>query len=53
MRALHEYRSGTRTNPIMAGFAAPLTDQEIEDLAAYFSSLPGQLSTLHGHMQGQ
>lgn len=53
VRALHEYRSGTRTNPIMAGFAAPLTDQEIEDLAAYYSALPGQLSTLHGHMQGQ
>ena len=52
-RALHEYRSGKRTNPIMAGFAGPLTDQEIEDLAAYFSSLPGKLSTLHGHLQGQ
>lgn len=53
MRALHEYRSGTRTNPIMAVWATQLNDQEIEDLAAYFSSLPGQLSTLHGHMQGQ
>ncbi|MBX3700820.1 MAG: cytochrome c [Dokdonella sp.] len=52
-RALHEYRSGKRTNPIMAGFAGPLSDQEIDDLAAYFSSLPGKLSTLHGHVQGQ
>ncbi len=52
-RALQEYRNGKRTNPIMAGFAKPLTDQEIEDLAAYFSALPGKLGTLHGHVQGQ
>lgn len=52
-RALHEYRDGTRTNPIMVGFAKPLTDQEIEDLAAYFSALPTKLGTLKGHVQGE
>lgn len=53
-RALHEYRDGSRTNPIMAGFAKPLSDQEIEDIAAYFAALPGsKLSTLHGHVQGE
>lgn len=42
-QALSEYRSGARTNAIMAGFAAALSDQDIKDLAAYFSS---QESTL-------
>lgn len=40
-KALGDYRSGRRTNAIMAGFAAPLTDQDIEDLAAWFSSQHG------------
>jgi cytochrome c553 len=59
--ALHEYQSGQgnhpavgahRTNAIMNGMAAPLSDQDIEDLAAYFSSLPGKLSDLHGKVSG-
>lgn len=36
--ALHQYKSGKRKNPIMAGFAATLSDKDIADLAAYFSS---------------
>jgi cytochrome c553 len=48
-KALHEYKSGERNNPIKAGFAATLSDADIEDLAAYFSSLPGsKLTDLHG-----
>ena len=43
-KALHDYKSGARVNPIMAGFAAPLNEQDIEDLAAYFST---QASPLH------
>jgi cytochrome c553 len=52
-KALHEYKSGERKNPIMAGFAATLSDADIEDLAAYFSSLPGsKLTDLHGKVSG-
>ncbi|HJP97316.1 MAG TPA: cytochrome c [Rhodanobacteraceae bacterium] len=51
-QALHEYKSGRRTNAIMNGMAAPLSDQDIDDLAAYFSSLPSKLSDLHGKIQG-
>ena len=40
-RALMDYRSGARKNPIMAGFAAGLTDADIANLAAYFSSQSG------------
>lgn len=50
--ALHEYKDGRRNNPIMKGFAAQLSDQDIEDVAAYFSGLPTKLDTLKGHIQG-
>lgn len=38
-RQLHAYRRGeTRTNPSMAPMAANLSDQDIEDLAAYYAA---------------
>ena len=43
--ALRGYRDGSRQNAIMAGFASQLSDEDIEDLAAWFSSLPGPLQT--------
>lgn len=51
-QALHEYQTGGRNNPIMKGFAATLSNQDIEDITAYFSGLPTKLSTLNGHIQG-
>jgi len=33
------FKSGERKNPMMSPMAAPLSDADIEDLAAYFSSL--------------
>ena len=44
-KALRDYKSGARKNPIMAGFAAPLTDKDIENVAAYFSTQPSVLAT--------
>ena len=44
-KALHDYKSGARKNPIMAGFAATLSDKDIEDVAAYFASQPPVLVT--------
>ena len=44
VRALSDYKAGHRNNPIMKGFAAQLSKQDIEDLAAWFSS---QKSSLH------
>lgn len=49
---LHEYKDGRRNNAIMKGFAATLSEQDIEDVSAYYSSLPTKLDTLEGHMQG-
>src|SRR5919204_1490675 len=38
VRALSDYKAGHRTNGIMKGFAGQLSKQDIEDLAAWFSS---------------
>jgi len=38
---LSEYKAGTRSNPIMAGFAAGLSEQDQKDVAAWFSSQSG------------
>jgi cytochrome c553 len=43
-KALRDYKSGARKNPIMAGFAATLTKDDIENLAAYFAAQPAVLS---------
>jgi len=48
VHALKAYRSGARQNAIMAGFATALTDQQIADLAAYFSSQESALQTVIG-----
>ena len=45
VQSLKSYRSGSRQNAIMAGFATQLSDDDIADLAAWFSSLPGPLQT--------
>ena len=37
-KALRDYKSGARKNPIMAGFAGALTPQDIRNLAAYYAS---------------
>ncbi len=36
---LRNYRSGKRPNEVMAVIAKPLSDTEIDDLAAWYSSL--------------
>ena len=48
VRALTDYKIGKRSNPIMKGFASQLSKQEIEDVAAWFSS---QKSALHDQRQ--
>ena len=43
VRALKDYKSGERDNAIMKGFAAGLSDQDMQDLAAWFASQNGGL----------
>ncbi|HEY2276524.1 MAG TPA: c-type cytochrome, partial [Steroidobacteraceae bacterium] len=45
VRALNEYKHGGRKNPVMKGFAATLKDEEIAQIAAYFSGMSPSLST--------
>ena len=40
-KALRDYKSGARKNPIMAGFAGPLAAQEIENLSAFYAAQSG------------
>lgn len=44
VKALSDYKSGKRSDPVMKGFAAGLSRQDMEDLAAWFAS---QKSSLH------
>lgn len=41
LRALKDYKLGNRKNPIMGGQVANLSEQDMADLAAYFSSQQG------------
>jgi cytochrome c553 len=44
-KTLRDYKSGARKNPIMAGMAQGLTQKDIDDVSAYYSSLPAVLAT--------
>jgi cytochrome c553 len=39
VKQLKAFRDGTRSDPMMSPMAAPLSDEDINNLAAYFSSL--------------
>lgn len=39
VKQLKDFRSGTRVDAMMAMMAMPLSDADIEDLAAYYASL--------------
>lgn len=40
-KALNDYKSGARKDPIMAGMAAALSREDIENVAAYYASQSG------------
>ena len=39
VEAMKDYKSGKRKNAVMKAFAAPLNDQDVENLAAYYAAL--------------
>jgi len=47
--ALKAYRSKTRDNVIMQGFATTLSDKDIADLSAYFGSQTSKITDLSHH----
>ena len=46
-KALRDYKSGLRKNPIMAGFAGALSAKDIENLAAYYAAQPAVVVVKH------
>ncbi|QSA96344.1 cytochrome c [Methylococcus sp. EFPC2] len=38
IKVLQDYKRGKRTNPMMAGFAAGLSEEDIKDISAYYAS---------------
>lgn len=43
VKALSDYKSGKRSNPVMKAFADQLSKQDMQDVAAWFSSQPSSL----------
>jgi len=46
-KALRDYKSGARKNPIMAGMAGPLSAEDLDNLAAYHAAQPAVLVAKH------
>ena len=46
IQALHEYKLNQRKGSPMNAMVAPLSEDDIKDVAEYFSNLPGPLGTL-------
>ena len=44
VKQMRAFRDGTRKDPIMSSFAERLTDQDIDDLAAFYSQLASGVS---------
>jgi cytochrome c553 len=40
-KAMRDYKTGARKDPVMTGFANALTAADIENLSAYFAAQPG------------
>ena len=45
-KSLHDYKSGARPNPIMAGFAGTLSEEDIDNLAEYYARQASPLTDL-------
>ena len=46
LHALKAYKSGERSNPIMVGMVATLSEQDMADLAAYYAQQKGLYNTV-------
>ena len=51
VRALQDYRSGARQNPIMSGFAGGLSDADIANLSVYYASQKGLAEPTQSRLQ--
>lgn len=42
IKAIGDYRTGVRNDPVMSAMVAALAEEDVEHVAAYFSSMPAQ-----------
>ncbi len=47
VKSLREFRDGRRQNAVMSGFAANLSDADIEDISAWYASQQGLTEIRH------
>ncbi len=45
-KSMRDYKTGARTDAVMAAFATTLTEQDIVDLAAFYAAQKGDLEDL-------
>jgi cytochrome c553 len=50
VKALRDYKSGARKNPVMAPQVANLNQRDFEDLAAYFSEQQGLVTRKNSYL---
>ena len=50
-KALREYRSGKRSNPVMGAQAKDLTDEQIADISTYLGAAKGDIHDLSDHVR--
>jgi cytochrome c553 len=50
-KQLHDYKSGARKNPIMTGMAVGLSEEDMRNLAAYFSAQKPRAGVAHDAAQ--
>lgn len=48
VKQLQEFKAGVRQNPIMQGMAAPLTEEQMRDVAAFYASKKAPTGTAKG-----
>jgi cytochrome c553 len=42
VKAIGDYRTGVRNDPVMSAMVAALAEEDVEHVAAYFSSMPAK-----------
>jgi cytochrome c553 len=50
VKALHDYKTGKRKHAVMAPMAAPLSERDMEDLAAYYSHQQGLVTRKNSYL---
>jgi len=50
VKSLREYKTGKRKNAIMAPMAAPLSERDMDDLAAYYSQQQGLVTRKNSYL---